>query len=215
MLTAAAGADIFLDSVIRFTTGSENDAENARLFSDTLFRLLQAGARTITGCHHSPKSFETAEHITLENVLRGSGDLGAMISTAWGVRQIDVERNQLYLQNVKPRDFRPCESFILEGRPHLDANGQFKMLVQPGEADELRSYLRKKGGRPAMPDKEEKLTQAVALRAKGVSLRVIADRIGVPKSTVERWLFDYDSTRKRPKLGQFQDTAEPDGETAN
>ena len=95
MLAAVENADVFLDSVVRFTTGSENDAENIRLFSDVLFRLLHAGARTITGCHHSPKSFETAQSMTLENILRGSGDLGAMISTCWGIRQIDATRNRI------------------------------------------------------------------------------------------------------------------------
>jgi AAA domain/DnaB-like helicase N terminal domain len=50
MLAAVEGADVFLDSVVRFTVGSENDAENARLFSDVLFRLLRSGARSITGC---------------------------------------------------------------------------------------------------------------------------------------------------------------------
>ena len=56
MLAADENADVFLDSVVRFTTGSENNAENIRMFSDVMFRLLHAGARTITGCHHSPKS---------------------------------------------------------------------------------------------------------------------------------------------------------------
>ena len=35
----------------------ENDAENASVFADTLFRLLSGGARTITGAHHAPKGF--------------------------------------------------------------------------------------------------------------------------------------------------------------
>jgi hypothetical protein len=196
LFKAAEGADVFLDTAVRFMAGNENDVENARPFADTLFRLLQAGARSITGAHHAPKGFEGQDYMTLENILRGSGDLGAMLCTCWGIRQIDPVRNQLYVQNVKPRDFQPCESFILEGRPHLDMTGQFKMLNEPGEAEELRSYLRQKGGRPAVTDKDEKLAQAVALRVKGVSLRDVADKIGVSKSTVERWLFDYDASQK-------------------
>jgi hypothetical protein len=215
LLQAAEGADVFLDTAVRFMDGSENDVESARPFADTLFRLLNAGARSITGAHHAPKGFEGQDHMTLENILRGSGDLGAMLCTCWGVRQIDAARNQLYVQNVKPRDFQPCESFILEGRPHLDITGQFKMLQEPGEAGELRTHLRQKGGRPAVTDKDDKLAQAVALRAKGVSLRDVADKIGVSKSTVERWLFDYDASQKCPTVGQFRDNAEPDGETPN
>lgn len=144
LLKAAEGADVFLDTAVRFMDGCENDVENTRPFADTLFRLLNAGARSITGAHHAPKGFESQEYMTLENILRGSGDLGAMLCTCWGVRQIDAARNQLFVQNVKPRDFQPCAPFILEGRPHLDVNGQFKMIADPGDAEELRSYLRQK-----------------------------------------------------------------------
>ena len=199
MLAAVEGADVFLDSVIRFTTGSENDAENIRLFSDVLFRLLHAGARTITGCHHSPKSFETAQAMTLENILRGSGDLGAMISTCWGVRQIDAARNRIYVENVKPRDFQPCESFILEGRPWLDTTGQFSMHMKPGEADTLRAYLQIKGGRPLAPDRAEQIAMAAALRAKGLSLRQIAEKMNVSKDTVNRMLYEYDLSDHDPE----------------
>jgi AAA domain/DnaB-like helicase N terminal domain len=193
ILKAVEGADIFLDSVIRFTVGSENDAENIRLFSDVLFRLLHAGARTITGCHHSPKSFESAQSMSLENVLRGSGDLGALVSTCWGIRQVDSVRNRIYVENCKPRDFQPCAPFLIEGRPHLDATGQFAMSVLPGEAEELRSYLQLKGGRPLAPDRAEQMAMAASLRDQKLSLREIAAKMRTSKSSVERMLFDFDT----------------------
>jgi hypothetical protein len=198
MLAAVQNADVFLDSVVRFTTGSENDSENIRLFSDVLFRLLHAGAKTITGCHHSPKSFETAQSMTLENILRGSGDLGAMISTCWGIRQIDPTRNRIYVENVKPRDFQPCPPFVLEGRPWLDTTGQFCMQMNPGEAGELKSYLQLKGGRPLAPDRTEQIAMAASLRAKGDSLREIAGKMKVSKTTVTRMLDDYDLSDHDP-----------------
>jgi len=215
LLKAAEGADIFLDTAVRFMDGPENDVESARPFAGNLFRLLNSGARSITGAHHAPKNFDGQDHMTLENILRGSGDLGAMLSTAWGLRQVDPECNQLYVQNVKSRDFQPPAAFILEGRPHLDVTGQFKMLQEPGEAGELRSHLQRKGGRPAVPDKAEKLAQAVKLRADGVSLREIEEKIKVPKSTLAKWLFDHDASRNCPTVGQFRDKADPDGETPN
>jgi len=46
-----------------------------------LFGLQRAGARIITGAHHSPNSFGKDTFMTLENVLRGSGDIGAMLVT--------------------------------------------------------------------------------------------------------------------------------------
>ena len=217
LLKAAEGADVFLDTAVRFMDGSENDVENARPFAETLFQLLQVGARCVVGAHHSPKGFESQDFMTLENILRGSGDIGAMLSTAWGVRQIDPARNQLYIQNIKPRDFQPCEPFILEGRPHLDYAGQFLMTHKPGGAGDLSEHLprRSKGGRPAVPDKNEKLSQAVELRSAGLSIRQIAKTVDASKSTVERWLFDFDLSQKCPTAGQFRDKAEPDGETPN
>ena len=58
LLRAAEGADVFLDTAVRFMNGSENDVESARPFADTLLRLLSAGARSIIGAHHAPKGFE-------------------------------------------------------------------------------------------------------------------------------------------------------------
>jgi hypothetical protein len=205
LLKAAQGADVFLDTAVRFMDGSENDVADTRPFADALFRLLGAGARTIVGAHHSPKSFESADWMTLENLLRGSGDIGGMLCTCWGVRQVDADKNQLYVQNVKPRDFQPCAPFVLEGRPHLDQTGLFHMLQIPGEAGELRSYLRNKGGdgkpasgRPVTPDKDDKLRQAVELRSKGLSDRQIAETIGKSRDTVRRWLDEYDLSQSPP-----------------
>jgi hypothetical protein len=84
LLKAAEGADVFLDTAIRFMHGNENDASEQRIFAETLFNLQRAGARTITGAHHSPKGSSKDPFMTLENVLRGSGDIGAMLCTCWG-----------------------------------------------------------------------------------------------------------------------------------
>ncbi len=73
LLDAVRGADVFLDTAIRFMAGDENSAAEQRVFADTLFALQRAGARTITGAHHSPKSFGKDTLMTLENVLRGLG----------------------------------------------------------------------------------------------------------------------------------------------
>jgi hypothetical protein len=213
LLKAAEGSHIFLDTACRFMTGSENDVENARPFADLLFRLLASGARSICGAHHSPKGFEGQDFMTLQNILRGSGDLGAMLSTCWGIRQIDATKNRLYIANIKPRDFQPCEPFVIEGRPHLDATGQFRMLHAPGEAEELSAYVRSKNGRPVTADKDDKVARAIELRAAGLSLREIARNVSVSKTTVERWLFDFDSSQKVSHGGQgFGTTQNPDAE---
>jgi DNA-binding NarL/FixJ family response regulator len=181
ILQAVEGADVFLDTAIRFMSGQENDAEASRAFAQTLFALLSAGARTICGAHHSPKSSESLERLTLESTLRGSGDIGAMISTAWGLRQIDPASNRIYVENVKARDFAPPEPFIIQGRPSLDREGHFQLVAKPGEAGELRDHLNRK---------REKRQLAIEMHASGKSIREIAAALEVSKSTVSRWLPD-------------------------
>jgi hypothetical protein len=196
LLKAVEGADVFLDTAVRFMDGSENDVEGTRPFADSLFRLLNVGARSICGAHHSPKSFSSADYMSLENILRGSGDLGAMLCTAWGVRQIDAGRNRIWVENCKPRDFQPCPPFILEGRPHIDVAGTFSMFAAPGTAGELKDHI-KHTGRPETSDKADKLRQCLELRAEGKSTRDIADAVGIGKSTVGKWLFEYDRNNGR------------------
>ena len=97
LLKAAEGANVFLDTAVRFMQGDENDASEQRAFSASLFNLQAAGALTIAGAHHSPKVFSKDNVMTLENVLRGSGDIGAMLCTAWGLEQIDAATNSIYI----------------------------------------------------------------------------------------------------------------------
>jgi hypothetical protein len=187
LLEAARGADVFLDTAIRFMVGDENSASEQKVFADTLFSLQRAGARTITGAHHSPKSFGKDTFMTLENVLRGSGDIGAMLSTCWGLSQIDATSNRIFVQNVKPRDFLPCEPFIIEGRPSLDQTGYFELTHPPGFAGSL-SDNKSQPGRPQTSEKEDKLALARQMKDAGRSYRDIAREIGVSKSAVSNWL---------------------------
>ena len=214
LLRAAEGADVFLDTAVRFMDGSENDVEPARAFAQMLFSLLGAGARTITGAHHAPKGFESQERMTLENILRGSGDIGAMLSVAWGLRQINAASTRIYIENVKARDFEPCQPFIIEGRPHLEATGHFKLVAPPGETGSLRDYLPRRGGACAVPGKQDKTEQAVQMRSEGRSIREIAGALGVGKSTVNRWLEHFDSRASQncPIRDTNRDNAEPGGE---
>ena len=200
ILKASEGADVFLDTAVRFMQGSE-DIDDVKVFASTLFKLLAVGARSVTGAHHAPKGFENQEYMTLENILRGSGDFGAMLCTAWGIRQIDTEANRIYVQNAKPRDFQPCQPFVIEGRPHLDQIGHFRMAEPPGFAKPMKEYLARRRGAPETPDKTGKLEQARAKQAKGDSIRDIASQLGVSKSCVHKWLSEDDdevSTNSKP-----------------
>jgi hypothetical protein len=168
ILAAAKDADVFLDTAIRFNfnnDSSENDAaDNQRGLAADIFALLGAGARSVVPAHHAPKSFTKETVMTLENIVRGSGDLGAMLATCWGVRQLDRDRNIVYVQNCKPRDFEPCGPFQLVGRPHIDNEGDFHMHKRPGESGYLQDELnlgRDKGG--ARPETRQERSKRVEI----------------------------------------------------
>lgn len=138
ILFAVKGAHVFLDTAIRFTGAhDENSAAENQLLAKDLFALLASGARSVTGAHHSPKAFAKDNTMTLENVLRGSGDIGAILATCFGLKQIDKDQNIIHIENVKPRDFTPPLPFQLIGRPSLDDTGDLAMLKKPGECGQL------------------------------------------------------------------------------
>lgn len=153
ILYAAKGGHVFLDTAVRFSTeGDENSAgDNQRGLAMDIFALLSAGARTVVGAHHSPKPFAKENIMRLENVLRGSGDIGAMVTTAWGIKQLDRDKNIIHMENIKPRDFQPPPPFQLIGRPYIDTEGDFRMYRRPGDCGFLQDEQkpeRDKGGAP-------------------------------------------------------------------
>lgn len=195
LVEACRGADVFLDTAVRFIEGDENASTDQKLFAQNLFNLLRAGSRSVTGLHHSPKGSEKADYMSLENILRGSGELGAMLSSCWGIRQIDRQKNRLFVENVKSRDFQPCEPFIIEGRPYLDNDGYFKLTDSPGIAGSLNQNKPKRegarpSGRPEDPEKAKKMSRIRQLHTDGRGSREIAAEVGLSKNTVLKWLME-------------------------
>lgn len=85
--------------------------------------------------------------MTLENVLRGTGDIGAMCDAVWGLehqRKREGRRwnhdfaeeskslTRLTMKCVKPRDFEPAETMVIQGRPFIDERGDFEVISQAG-----------------------------------------------------------------------------------
>jgi len=180
ILQAAKRAHVMLDTAIRFSVGDENEAGDNRQLANRIFALLGAGARTVVSAHHAPKSFEKETVMRLENVLRGTGDIGAMLSTCWAIRQIDRGSNVVHIENVKPRDFRRCGPFQIVGRPHIDDSGDFRVHKRPGEcgmlADELQQE-RDKGG-----------ASAAARGAKAAQKELLREWLSVDRSLNSRQL---------------------------
>ncbi len=97
---------VFLDTAIRFLEGDENSSKDVRAFADMIFSLLKLGAEAVVILHHSPK--DMGDTMTLENAMRGSGDMGAFLSCCWGTRLQDPSdpyKSASYLENLKQRDF--------------------------------------------------------------------------------------------------------------
>ena len=137
---------VFLDSAIRFQVGEESSSSaNATGLATAIFALIRFGAAAVQSLHHSPKFSGRDSTMTLENVLRGSGDIGAMCDAVWGLehqrrrrgKRWDTEFSEeskaitrLTMKCVKPRDFDPAEAFVIQGRPHIDEKGDFEAIEQ-------------------------------------------------------------------------------------
>jgi hypothetical protein len=102
-----------------------------------------------------------------------------MLSAAWAIKQIDQASNRVLVQNVKARDFEACQHFVLEGRPHIDETGSFKMFIRPGES-KGEFWTRKLGG-------NGKHVQARRLKADGCTDQQVANELGVKDRTIRRW----------------------------
>jgi len=134
---------VMLDTVIRFSDAeNENDAAQNRALANGLTGLIAAGARGVVGIHHSTKASRKKVEVTLEDTLRGSGDIAALCDFAYHVRCEDADRLAVAIRCVKPRDFEPPAPFLIEGRPYLEKQGAFAMIEAPGETAEDRDVAR-------------------------------------------------------------------------
>ena len=106
---------------------------------------------------HSPKETKNASDLTLEHAMRGSGDLGAFVSSCWATRLQDNDEpweSESYLKNVKQRDFESAPFTVKS-----DRLGRLHIVTKPGENVKLAC---KSVGAPRDPDgKEEAALQLI------------------------------------------------------
>jgi hypothetical protein len=119
---------VFVDTAVRFSTASdENSSREQQQLWNEMMEMRVAGARGVMALHHSPKSSQN-EEMTLENVLRGSGDIGAQADSVWGIRRDNTlfdngaGPSEIDVACVKPRDFTPPPPFRL-AMSHVDSHG--------------------------------------------------------------------------------------------
>jgi hypothetical protein len=175
LLAGVRGAHIFIDTGVRFMVGNENEAgDAARGLSADILALIGAGASSVVVLLHSPKGFETQTYMSLENMVRGSSELGAPFATGWGLRQLPGDI--AHIECIKHRDFEPRGAFQLLARPSIDETGDFKLHRMPGNCGPLAEEMpesmrnRNKGGGASIDARESKAMKLAILD------RILADK---------------------------------------
>jgi hypothetical protein len=148
--------------------------------------------------HHAAKGFEKALYMCLENAMRGSGDFGAMLGIAYGVKMLDKKTVTLLIENIKPRDFEPCEPFQIQGRPYIDNTGNFMMTQEPGQSPSLEDISIAKFNAKKMG----KYAAAAALFAVDVSQNDVMKALKLGKLTVADMKLKFDNEHKNDKGGE-------------
>jgi hypothetical protein len=131
---------VFLDTAVRFNPSEdENDSvQTAKGLGNLIFGLMQHGAQAVVPLHHSPKALaDLSVTPTLENTLRGTGDLGALADTVYCIRSSDIKNFRAEICCVKPRDFEPPDSFEIQGRPYIDSEHDLKLIRPPHMSPEM------------------------------------------------------------------------------
>jgi hypothetical protein len=151
------GAVVVIDTAVRFVIGDENSSEDMKVFAASCFGLMKTGAASVIVLFHSPKGTKEASELTLENAMRGSGDLGAFVSSCWATRLQDPDNDEWqspsYMKNVKQRDFKSKPFEVTS-----DALGKLHIVAEPSSTVTLTA---KKTGPKG--DKDGKQAEAEAL----------------------------------------------------
>jgi AAA domain len=103
---------VILDTASRFLkSADENSSAQNRMLVNDVIALRAAGAVSVIILHHAKKSTtEKRETMTLENMLRGTSDFGAMCDQAYGLRVDEHLYNrgagpmEIELVNLKDRE---------------------------------------------------------------------------------------------------------------
>ena len=191
LLELAKGADIFIDTAVRYLEGDENAVKDVRVLTENILNLLAVGARSVWVAHHAPKGFENASTMSLQNMFRGSGEFGAALTNAYGVCTEEEATTKLRFHSIVGRDLDELiPDMILQGRPYLFDTGNFKVVSTDAEP------FRGKGGAPADTLKQQKIEFARGVEG---SWQQKADAVNEKfgskhgKSTIHEWLQSFDA----------------------
>lgn len=191
LLELAKGADIFIDTAVRYLEGDENAVKDVRVLTENILNLLAVGARSVWVAHHAPKGFENASTMSLQNMFRGSGEFGAALTNAYGICTEEEATTKLRFHTITGRDLDEfVPDMILQGRPYLFDTGNFKVISTDAEP------FSGKGGKPADSLKQQKIEFARGVvgswqeKAEAVNAQFGSKH---DRSTICKWLQPFDA----------------------
>lgn len=166
------GAVVVIDTAVRFVIGDENSSEDMKVFAESCFRLMKIGASSVIVLFHSPKGTKEASELTLENAMRGSGDLGAFVSSCWATRLQDPDNDEWkspsYMKNVKQRDFKSKPFEVTS-----DERGRLHLVAPPS----VKVSLAKRQGNTGNKDRMEEMAFAVIKASPELSNAKLSDKL--------------------------------------
>jgi len=124
--------------------------------------LLRGGAESVVMLHHSPK--DSGETMTLENCMRGSGDMGAFLACCWGTKLQDPQHpyeSASYLENLKQRDF---ESTPIEVTCGPDCRMHIVAATRPASLQSRRGNRGNKDGQDGAAEAAIRTNAAMPVR---------------------------------------------------
>jgi hypothetical protein len=125
-------AVVFLDTASRFMkSNDENAAAQNRFLVNDVIALLAVGAVCVVIVHHATKAAKQ-EEMTLENMLRGTSDLGAMCDQAYGIKK-DTKK---YANGSGPMEI---ELANLKDREQIAINGLTSLRLAASWKEEKRA----------------------------------------------------------------------------
>jgi hypothetical protein len=156
---ALEGSVLIVDTAIRFMHGDENSAKDMKAFSDVLFDIQrrQGPDGAVIILYHSPKTTKDVFELTLENCLRGSGELGAAVTDAHGTRMQNPEdrwNSENFISHVKCRDYEGVEDFA------VSCDRATGVLVRTGEVGVKAVLSGKRSGQKADVDGKDEAARA-------------------------------------------------------
>jgi hypothetical protein len=174
------GAVVIIDTAVRYLKGDENSSEHMRLFAENIFRLMRNGAASVLLLHHSAKGTKESTELSLENAMRGSGELGAFVSSCWATRLQHPDepyKSASFLTNVKQRDFESNPFEVVSG-----PDCRLRIVAEPGDNVKLNS---KGPGAPRDADGNEDAALGVIRDNPTLPVRALVDKlkeVGIKRS---------------------------------